>query len=49
MAHRKLTPVHPGEVLFEDYLEPLGLSQYRLAGERTHHAPLEPARSQLIC
>jgi addiction module HigA family antidote len=31
MAHRKLAPIHPGEVLFEDYLEPLGLSQYRLA------------------
>ena len=31
MAHRKLAPVHPGEVLLEDYLEPLGLSQYRLA------------------
>ena len=33
MAHRKLTPIHPGEVLLEDYLEPLGLSQYRLAQE----------------
>ena len=31
MAHRKLAPVHPGEVLLEEYLEPLGLSQYRLA------------------
>lgn len=27
----KLAPVHPGEVLFEDFLVPLGLSQYRLA------------------
>lgn len=24
-------PIHPGEVLFEDLLKPLGLSQYRLA------------------
>ncbi len=31
MAHRKLAPIHPGEVLLEDYLEPLELSQYRLA------------------
>jgi len=31
MAARKLKPVHPGEVLAEDFLEPLGLSQYRLA------------------
>ncbi len=27
----KLPPVHPGEVLLKDFLEPLGLSQYRLA------------------
>src|SRR3954471_5556009 len=27
----KLSPVHPGEVLLEDFLKPLGLSQYRLA------------------
>lgn len=27
----KLPPIHPGEVLLEDYLLPLGLSQYRLA------------------
>ena len=33
MAHRKLVPIHPGEVLLADYLEPLGLSQYRLAQE----------------
>jgi len=26
-----LKPVHPGEILAEDFLEPLGLSQYRLA------------------
>jgi addiction module HigA family antidote len=28
---RKLAPVHPGEVLMEDFLQPLKLSQYRLA------------------
>lgn len=27
----KLPGVHPGEVLLEEFLEPLGLSQYRLA------------------
>ena len=31
MATRKLDPIHPGEVLLHDFLEPLGLSQYRLA------------------
>jgi len=28
---KKLAPVHPGEVLLYDFLEPLELSQYRLA------------------
>lgn len=27
----KLLPVHPGEVLIEEFLKPTGLSQYRLA------------------
>jgi len=27
----KLPPVHPGEVLLEEFLAPVGLSQYRLA------------------
>ncbi len=31
MATRKLTPIHPGEVLQADFLDPLELSQYRLA------------------
>ena len=26
-----LPPIHPGEVLMEDYLEPLGITQHRLA------------------
>ena len=29
----KLPPIHPGEVLLEDFLTPLGLSQYRLAND----------------
>jgi len=33
MARRpqKLAPVHPGEILLEEFLNPLGISQYRLA------------------
>lgn len=31
MTRRKLAPVHPGEVLLEEFLKPLGLSQNRLA------------------
>ncbi len=28
-----MPPVHPGEILAEDYLDPLGLTQHRLAVE----------------
>lgn len=31
MPKTLLPPVHPGEVLLEEFLEPLGISQYRLA------------------
>ena len=31
MAARKLAPVHPGEILQKEFLEPMGLSQNRLA------------------
>jgi antitoxin HigA-1 len=31
MTKRKLKPVHPGEVLFEEFLKPLNMSQNRLA------------------
>ena len=27
----KFAPVHPGEILLEEFLKPLGISQYRLA------------------
>lgn len=26
-----LGPIHPGEILLEEFLEPMGISQYRLA------------------
>ena len=31
MAARKMAPVHPGEILKEEFLEPMGISQYRLS------------------
>lgn len=31
MKEKKLNPIHPGEVLLEEFLLPLGLSQNRLA------------------
>jgi len=27
----KLDPIHPGEILLEEFLKPMGISQYRLA------------------
>jgi addiction module HigA family antidote len=31
MARKRLAPIHPGEVLLEEFLNPLEISQYRLA------------------
>jgi len=40
-----LSPIHPGEVLLEDFMKPLGISQYRLA----HAIGVTPIRiSQIV-
>ena len=31
MSTKKMSPLHPGEILLEDFLTPMGLSQNRLA------------------
>jgi addiction module HigA family antidote len=31
MRRKKRAPIHPGEILLEEYLRPLDLSQYRIA------------------
>lgn len=31
MSTKKLNPIHPGEILSEEFLEPLEITQYRLA------------------
>lgn len=31
MTMKKLRPVHPGEILLEEFLKPMDLSQYKLA------------------
>jgi addiction module HigA family antidote len=36
----KFAPVHPGEILLEEFLKPFGLSQYRLA----HDIGVHPRR-----
>jgi addiction module HigA family antidote len=31
MKKKKISPIHPGEVLLEEFLKPMNISQYRLA------------------
>jgi addiction module HigA family antidote len=31
MSEQKLAPIHPGEILLEEFLKPMQISQYRLA------------------
>ena len=33
MVEKKLPPIHPGEILLEEFLKPMGLSQYRVAND----------------
>ena len=33
MRNEKIPPVHPGEILMEEFLRPMGLSQNRLAND----------------
>jgi len=39
MATRKLRPVHPGDILLHDFMQPLKLSSYRVAKELGVTAP----------
>lgn len=31
MKNAKLPPIHPGEILLDEFMKPLGLTQYRVA------------------
>ena len=33
MNKKKMAPVHPGEILLEEFLKPLGVTQYRISKE----------------
>lgn len=33
MNKQKIPPIHPGEILVEEFLKPMGISQYRLAND----------------
>lgn len=40
MSHiKKITPTHPGEILEEEFLKPLGITKYRLA--KDIHVPAQ--------
>ena len=41
---RDIPPIHPGEILAEDFLKPLGITEYRLAKETS----VPPRRINLI-
>jgi addiction module HigA family antidote len=32
-VNKKFAPTHPGEILLEEFLKPMGISQYRLAND----------------
>jgi addiction module HigA family antidote len=35
MRIKKMAPIHPGEILMEEFLKPFGISQYKLAKDIT--------------
>ena len=39
MSRTKYPPVHPGEILKEEFLEPMGITGYRLAKDLGVNAP----------
>jgi len=39
MRTKLLAPIHPGEILMEEFLKPLGISQYKLAKDFNVPAP----------
>jgi addiction module HigA family antidote len=45
MDREKLPPIHPGEILLEEFLEPMGISQYRLAKDISVPPPDGSTRS----
>ena len=45
IMNKTLSPIHPGEILLEEFMKPLGLTQYRLA----HDIGVTPIRiSQIV-
>jgi addiction module HigA family antidote len=44
MSAKRLQPIHPGEILREEFLDPMGITQYRLAKDIT----VDPRRINAI-
>jgi hypothetical protein len=45
MSLRKIPPIHPGEIPQEEFLDPFGISQYRLAKDTS----VSPRRINELC
>lgn len=46
MKTKKMPPVHPGKILLEEFLEPMGITQYRLAKDMS----VPPHRiNEIVC
>jgi plasmid maintenance system antidote protein VapI len=52
MAGKRQIPLtHPGEILSQEFLEPMGISQYRIAKDGVNlqsHYDLEQTRARLV-
>jgi plasmid maintenance system antidote protein VapI len=46
-TRKKIKPLYPGEILNEEFLAPLGITQYRVAKE-TSVPPRPPSQSVVI-
>lgn len=46
MATKRLRPVHPGDILLHDFMQPLKLSSYKLAKELGVTAP---SINEIVC
>jgi antitoxin HigA-1 len=44
---KKIPPVHPGEILFDEFIEPMGISQYQLA--KDIHVPARRINEIVHC
>ena len=39
MKGKRIAPIHPGEILMEEFLKPMAISQYRLSKDIPRSTP----------